>query len=166
MRKSLAAATAVIVVALAACSGTDTLSPAPSTNIQGGDGAHPGDTTVVSGPQTKPSPGPVVSSFALTGIVYGHEPGPDTTKVVGVADVSITLVKVADVNGDTLKPSIAVASTTTDGQGAFRLESLAPAYYRIDLVPPAGSPFVAATGGIGPARETEVKFFASLWPKS
>jgi hypothetical protein len=71
-------------------------------------------------------------------------------------------VKIADVDGDTLKPSVITATSTTDALGAFRLESLAPAYYLIDVTPPAGSPFSHGAGGIGPARATEVKVVISL----
>jgi protocatechuate 3,4-dioxygenase beta subunit len=84
---------------------------------------------------------------------------------VRVSGATITLVKVAGVNGDTLNPSITTATTTTDAQGAYRIDNLAPAYYRIDVVAPAGSPYENATSGIGPARETEVKVFVSLLRK-
>jgi hypothetical protein len=160
MRKPFATFAAAIVATLVACSGTETLSPAPTTDQQGG--SHHADTAIVSGPQQPPQTPPVVSSFALSGIVYGHEPGTDTSNVVVVPNVSITLVKVGDVTGDTLKPSVTVATTTTDAQGAYRLDNLDPAYYRVDVVPPANSPFVNATGGVGPAREAEVKFYISL----
>lgn len=162
MRKTFAVVASTLVAALAACSGTDTLSPAPTADQHGGS-TH-ADTTIVTGPQTPPPPlPPVVSSFALSGIVYGHESGPDTTKVVVVPNVSITLVKVGEVTGDTLKPSVTVATTTTDASGAYRIGNLTPAYYRVDVTPPAGSPFEGAIAGIGPAREPEVKLTISLW---
>ena len=53
-------------------------------------------------------------------------------------------------------------TTTTDEHGAYRLENLAPAYYRIDVTAPAGSPYANATSGIGPARESEIKVYISL----
>jgi hypothetical protein len=154
-----AIAAAVIVVA---CSGGASLSPAPNTDLNGGGASHRDDTTVVSGPTKPPQVPPVVSSFALSGTINGHEPGADTMKVVPVPNAGLTLVKVAGVNGDTLSPSVTVASTTTDAQGAYRLENLAPAYYRIDITAPAGSPYVNATSGIGPARESEVMLSVSL----
>jgi hypothetical protein len=161
MRKTFAAVASTLVVAFAACSGTDTLSPAPTTE-QGG--SNHGDTAIVTGPQNPPPPlPPLVASFALSGTVYGHESGPDTSKVAVVPNVSITLVKVGDVTGDTLKPSVTVAATTTDANGAYRIENLKPAYYRIDVTPAPGSPFGSAITGIGPAREAEVKVFISLW---
>jgi hypothetical protein len=161
MRQTFAVVASTLVVALAACSGTETLSPAPTTARQGGS-TH-GDTAVVTGPQNPPPP--VVASFALSGAVYGHEPGSDTSNVVVVPDVRITLVKVGDVTGDTLNPSVTVATTTTDARGAYRIENLAPAYYRVDVTPPASSPFANGIGGIGPARETEVKLYISLGRK-
>jgi hypothetical protein len=162
MRKTFAVVASTLVAVLAACSGTDTLSPAPTTDQQGGS-TH-ADTTIVNGPQDPPPPlPPVVASFALSGVVYGHESGPDTTKVIAVPNVSITLVKVGEVTGDTLKPSVTVATTTTDANGAYRIENLKPAYYRIDVTPPSGSPFGSAIAGIGPAREPEVKVTISLW---
>jgi hypothetical protein len=160
MRKTIAAVTAAMVVALAACSGSEPLSPAPTTDRQGGTPSH--DTAVVSGPTKPSSPPPVVASFALSGAVYGHEPGADTMQVVVVPNVRLTLVKVGEVTGDTLINSVTVASTTTDAQGAYRIENLPPAYYRVDVVPPVGSPDMNATSGVGPAREAEVKLYISL----
>lgn len=168
MLRTFKIAVAVFLAAAAgACSGSEPLSPAPTTDAQGGAGSiHNGDTAVVSGPQKPPPPTPpVVASFALSGIISGHEPGTDTTKVSAVPNATITLVKVAGVEGDTLVPSVTTASTTTDAQGAFRLGNLAAAYYRIDVTAPAGSPFQNATAGIGPARESEVKVYVSLMRK-
>jgi hypothetical protein len=161
-RHSLGLAFFAAAVTIAACSATETLAPGPSTSQRGGSSGHQDDTAVVSGPVPPPAPLPVVASFNLSGSVVGHEPGTDTTIVVGVANATITLVKVGAVNGDTLQPSVTTATTTTDGQGAFRIEHLAPAYYRIDITTPAGSPYANGTSGIGPARETEVKLYIAL----
>ena len=149
------------IFATAACSGSDTLSPGPSTSLSGG--SHGSDTTVTGGPQNPPPPlPPVVSSFNLSGIIFGHEPGADTMQTAPVAGAAITLVKVATVDGDTLNPSVTTATTTTDAQGAYRIESLAPAYYVISIGAPAGSPYENATSAIGPARATEIRVFVSL----
>ena len=156
----LAAVTAAVIIG--ACSGGESLSPAPSTDLRGGGGTHSGDTAVVSGPSTPPEVPPVVASFALSGNVFGHEVGPDTSQVVPVANAQLTLVKIAGVNGDTLVPSVTVTSTTTDARGSYRVENLAPAYYRIDVTAPAGSPFANGGSGIGPARQTEVTLNVSL----
>lgn len=150
------------VIVMAACSGTETLAPGPSTVLSGGS-THGSDTTVSTGPQTPPPPpAPIVSSFNLSGIVNGHEAGADTMQTFPVPGATITLVKVATVDGDTLQPSITTATAVTDAQGAYRMENLAPAYYRIDVVAPAGSPYENATSGIGPARATELKVYVSL----
>lgn len=159
---SLQLALFTAALTMVACSGTETLSPGPSTSLGGGS-SHGNDTTVHTGPQNPPSPPPpVVASFNLSGVISGHEPGADTMNVAPVAGATITLVKVATVDGDTLKPSVTTATTVSDAQGAYRLESLAPAYYRIDVTAPAGSPYENATSAIGPARQTEVKVFVSL----
>ena len=150
------------LVAFAACSGSETLSPGPSTSLNGGSN-HGNDTTVNTGPQNPlPPPPPIVASFNLSGAISGRVPGADTMQTTPVAGATITLVQVGSVNGDTLNPSITTATTTTDAQGAYRVEQLAPAYYRIDITAPAGSPYENATSGIGPARETEVKVFVTL----
>jgi hypothetical protein len=81
---------------------------------------------------------------------------------VRVSGATITLVKIATVDGDTLTPSVTTATTTTDAQGAYRIENLAPAYYNIAVTPPAGSPYATGTSGIGPAREVEVSVFVLL----
>ena len=160
MRKPIGVVAAVVVATtIFACSGSEPLKPAPSDQH---GGAHGSDTAIVSGPSTPPPVQPVVSSFALSGTVFGHEPGPDTMHVVLVPNATLTLVKVAGVNGDTLVPSVTVASATTNAQGAYRLENLAPAYYRIDVTAPAGSRYANTTSGIGPARETEVRWSVSL----
>lgn len=159
--QSLPVVMVATVFALAACSGSDTLSPGPSTSLSGG--SHGNDTTVTSGPQNPPTPPPpVVSSFNLSGIIFGQVPGADTMQTVPVAGAAITLVKVATVDGDTLNPSITTTTTTTDSQGAYRIENLAPAYYVISIGAPAGSPYENATSAIGPARATEIKVFVSL----
>jgi len=157
-RQSLTLAFVVAVVTIVGCSGTENLSPAPSKQT----GGHSGDTAIVTGGATPQSPPPVVSSFALSGLITGHDAGPDTTKVSPVPNATVTLVEVAGVNGDTLSPSVAVTSTTTDGNGKFRLENLAPAYYRIDIGAPEGSPYADATWGVGPARSTEVSIDVAL----
>ena len=53
-------------------------------------------------------------------------------------------------------------AATTDARGAYRMENLAPAYYRIDFKGPAASPFVDRSMAIGPARETEIKMSVGL----
>lgn len=114
------------------------------------------------GPQNPPPPPPpIVASFNLSGTIFGHQPGIDTMQTVPVPGATITLVKVADVNGDTLNPSITTASTTTDAQGVYRIENLAPAYYVIEIGAPAGSPYEDARSAIPPARETEIKVVVS-----
>jgi hypothetical protein len=161
MRKPIAALVVLVAAAIAACSGMDSLSPSTSDR-QGGAPSHGDDTAVVSGPRKPQPPPPVVPSFALSGVVSAHQTGTDTTLVVPVPNAKLTLVRVADVTGDTLVPSVTVTSTTTDAQGAYRLENLTPAYYRVDVTAPVGSAYADATSGIGPARETEVKLFISL----
>ncbi|HEY2856400.1 MAG TPA: hypothetical protein VGJ18_26395 [Gemmatimonadaceae bacterium] len=158
---SLAAVTLALVIG--ACSGSESLSPAPSTDLEGGaGGTHHGDAAIVTGPSTPPQVPPVVASFSLSGTVYGREAGPDTTQVVGVPNVQVTLVKIAGVTGDTLVPSVTVTSTSTDASGAYRVANLAPAYYRIDVTAPAGSPYTNGGSGIGPARQTEITLNISL----
>jgi hypothetical protein len=152
-------------IVIGACSGTETLTPGPSTDLNGG-ASQPHDTSVTTGPQNPPQPPPpVVASFNLSGAIFGREPGADTMKTVAVPGAMITLVKVGEVDGDTLNPSITTATTRTDAQGAYRIENLAPAYYRIDITAPTGSPYENATTGIGPARETEIRVFVSLQRK-
>jgi hypothetical protein len=155
---SLAAATAMI----AGCSGTENLSPAPTSNGK----SQGSDTAVVTTGPKPTSPAPVVASFALSGTVVGHEPGADTTNVVPVPNAAVTLVKIAGVEGDTLVPSVTAASTTTDAQGKFRLENLPPAYYRVDVAAPAGSPFLDGSWGVGPARDVEVSVYIALRRKN
>jgi len=151
------------LAAIVGCSSSsDTLSPGPSTDLAGGGSTHSNDTTITNGPKTPPPPPPVVSSFTLSGAVYGRELGPDTAAVLPVPNAQLTIVKVATVDGDTLNPSVTVATTTTDEHGAYRLDNLSPAYYRIDVTAPAGSPYANATSGIGPARESEIKVYISL----
>ena len=163
MRQQRAVLVFLVTAAVAACSGMESLSPGPTSDKQGGGSSHGDDTAVVTGPSRPPTPPPdVVSSFALSGVISGHEAGADTTRIVPLANATVTLVNVGDVAGDTLNPSVTVASTTTDAQGAYRLANLAPAYYRVDVTAPAGSPYLDAVGGIGPARETEVKLSIAL----
>ena len=163
MRQNRAVFVLLVTAAVAACSGMDSLSPNPTSDKQGGSSSHGDDTAVVTGPSKPPTPPPdIVSSFALSGVISGHEPGADTTRIVPLANATVTLVKVGEVTGDTLNPSVTVASTTTDAQGAYRLANLAPAYYRVDITAPADSPYLNAVGGVGPARETEVKLTLAL----
>lgn len=152
---------AVSLAAMAACS-ADSLDPAPSTDVQT-VGAHPGgDTAITTNPQTPPSLPPVVPRFNLSGRVLFMELGTDTTRQSPLPNAGVTVVKVMTVEGDTLMPSVTIASTTTDGQGSYRFENLAPAYYRIDFHAPAGSPFLDRSMGIGPARETEITLSVGL----
>lgn len=162
MRQQRAVLVLLATAAAAACSGMGPLS-APTSDKQGGSSSHGDDTAVVTGPSKPATPPPdVVSSFALSGVISGHEPGADTTRIVPLANATVTLVKVGDVTGDTLNPSVTVASATTDAQGAYRLANLAPAYYRVDVTAPASSPYLDAVGGIGPARQTEVTLNIAL----
>lgn len=165
-RPSLQLMTLGFALAIAACSGSETLVPGPSTSATGGS-AHTNDTTVSSNPQSPPpSTPPVVAAFNLSGVISGREPGVDTMHTLPVAGATVTLVEIGTVNGDTLNPSITTSTTTTDAQGAYRMENLAPAYYRIDIVAPAGSPYENATSSIGPARQTEIKVSVSLARKT
>src|SRR5579872_6183570 len=110
-RHNLRLGLVVAVITVVGCSGTEHLSPAPS-NETGAN--HGGDTAIVTGGTNPQSPPPVVSSFALSGVISGHDAGPDTSKVTPLPNARVTLVKVAGVNGDTLTPSVTVASTVTD----------------------------------------------------
>ena len=148
---------------VAACS-ADSLDPAPSPDLR--TGTKGSDTAIVSpGPGTPQPLPPVVSSFNLSGVVSGMDAGTDTTKQSPLPNAGVTLVKVAGVDGDTLKPSVTVAHTTTDAGGAYRLENLPPAYYRIDYSAPAGSPFSDRSWGTGPARATEITINIALQRK-
>jgi hypothetical protein len=160
MRYKMLTAAAIAVVAAAACS-ADSLDPAPSTDVQTTGTKRGTDTAITTGPQTPQLP-PVVSSFNLSGVVSAMEPGADTTRQVPLPNASVTLVKMMTVTGDTLVPSVTITSTTTDAQGAYRIENLSPAYYRIDFKAPAGSPFVDRSMAIGPARETEIRMSVGL----
>ena len=151
--KKLTIAAIAIAATIAACSG-DTLDPAPSPDLRARGAGRGNDTTITTGPQTPPDVPPIVSSFALSGVVYFVELGTDTTRQSPLPNAGVTLVKTMTVAGDTLVPSVTMAHTTTDAQGAYRLENLPPAYYRIDFTAPPGSPFVDRAMGIGPARET------------
>jgi hypothetical protein len=139
----------------AGCSASG-LDPAPSIDAQSAGAKKDSDTTVATGPQTPPQLPPVVSSFALSGTVKGMEPGTDTTRQDAVPNAGVKLVKTMTLQGDTLTPSVTVASTTTDAQGKYRFENLAPAYYRIEFSAPAGSPFEDGAWAIGPARQAEI----------
>jgi hypothetical protein len=132
------------------------LDPSPSTDVQSSGSGKSSDTAITTGPQTPPQLPPVVSSFALSGTVNGMEPGTDTTRQDPVPNTGVKLVKTMTVEGDTLTPSITVASMTTDAQGKYRFENLAPAYYRIEFTAPAGSAFEDGAWAIGPARQTEI----------
>jgi hypothetical protein len=160
MRYKMLIAT-MCVVAIAACS-ADSLDPAPSTDVQTVGAHHGSDTAITSNPQTPPQLPPVVASFNLSGTVLFMELGTDTTRQSPLPNAGVTVVKMMTVEGDTLMPSVTIGSTTTDAQGAYRFENLAPAYYRIDFDAPAGSPFVDRSMGIGPARETEIKLSVAL----
>jgi hypothetical protein len=82
--------------------------------------------------------------------------------VVPVPNAGVTLVKIAGVDGDTLVPNVTITSAATDTAGKFRLENLAPAYYRIDVTAPAGSPYLDGVWGTGPARQSEVTVYIAL----
>ena len=140
---------------LAGCSAGG-LDPAPSTDVHTTGSGKGSDTAITTGPQTTPQLPPVVASFALSGTVQGMEPGADTTKQDPLPNAAVKLVKTMTVEGDTIAPSITVATTTTDAQGKYRLENLPPAYYRIEFSAPPGSPFADGAWAIGPARQTEI----------
>ena len=161
MRYKMLTVPAIAVAAGAACS-ADSLDPAPSTDVQTTGTKRGTDTAIATGPQTPPQLPPVVSSFNLSGVVSVMEPGSDTTRQVPLPNATVTLVKMMTVTGDTLVPSVTITSATTDARGAYRMENLAPAYYRIDFKGPAASPFVDRSMAIGPARETEIKMSVGL----
>ena len=145
----------------AGCSASG-LDPSPSTDVKTSGSNKSGDTTVTTSPPTQPPVPPVVSSFTLSGVVFGMEPGSDTSRRAPAPNVRVTLVKTMTVAGDTLTPSVTVATTIADANGAYRLENLAPAYYRIEFSPPAGSPFTDGAWAIGPAREAEIVINVTL----
>jgi hypothetical protein len=145
---------------LAGCSGS--FDPAPSTDLGSGGSTSGNDTTITTGPQTPSQLPPVVSSFNLSGTVFGMDGGTDTTRQTPLPNVSVKLVKTMSVQGDTLVPSVTVAAAITDAQGTYRVENLSPAYYRIEFGAPVGSPFMDGSSAIGPARETEIKMSVAL----
>lgn len=165
MRHSILILTSLAAAAtFAGCSGSG-LEPAPTTDLNTAGSGKSGDTTITTGPQPSPQLPPIVSSFALSGTLKGMEAGADTTLQDLVPNAGVTLVKTMSVSGDTLRPSVTVATTTTDAQGTYRFENLAPAYYRVEFTAPAGSPFADGAWAIGPARETEIILNVTLTRK-
>ena len=152
---SLSLLAAVAMFAGGGCSASG-LDPSPSTDVKTTGSSKGSDTAVTTSPQTPSQVPPIVSSFALSGTVSGMEPGTDTTRKSPLPNVGVKLVETMTVEGDTLSPTVTVATTTTDPQGAYRLENLAPAYYRIEFTAPAGSPFTDGAWAIGPARQTQI----------
>lgn len=135
--------------------------PGGDRSLGGGSTAGK-DTSVVTSPPGTTNPQPIVSPFTLLGSVVGHQTGTDTTQVVPVGGAGVTLVKIAEVNGDTLNPSVTVTTAVTAADGSFRLENLPAAYYRVDVRAPAGTPFGDGAGATGPARSAEVTMQIAL----
>lgn len=164
MRFRILILSSVAAATLAGCSGSG-LDPAPTGGPNAAGSKNGGDTTITTGPQTPPQLPPIVSSFTLSGTLEGMEAGPDTTLQEAVPNAGVTLVKTMSVEGDTLRPSVTVGTTTTDAQGTYRFENVASAYYRVEFSAPAGSPFTDGAWGIGPAREPEIVLNATLTRK-
>lgn len=103
-------------------------------------------------------PPPVVDSFTVHGIVRGVPGGGDstTTPPVLVAGAAVTVYRVGTAGGDTLGVRERFATTTTDAGGRFTLTDVPSAYYTVEVVPPAGSPFDRGSSGFGPQRSREI----------
>lgn len=106
-------------------------------------------------PNTNPSQ-PPVASFNLQATVYGALAGTDTTARELVAGAKVHLVRIGNVNGDTLLTSVDAGTATTNAQGVASFTGLAGGSYSIDITPPSGSPYTALRTGIGAPRVSDV----------
>jgi hypothetical protein len=108
----------------------------------------PPDTVV-----TVPAP---VSSFTLNVVTLGLLPGPDTLATEPVAGATITVTRVAGINGDTLNPSVSAGTAVTNTRGEASFRDLPGGYYTILATPPSGSPYRVTTWGLGAPRTSVV----------
>lgn len=118
-------------------------------------------TAAVTPPSAPPAQ-PGVSKFDLTATVVGQLAGSDTSRTEPVAGVTVHLIRIGGVAGDTLTTGVDAGSATTDSRGIVSFKNLDGGSYTIDLTPAAGSPYAAVHTGIGAPHVTDVQATFSL----
>ena len=124
--------------------------------------------TVVDAPPQTPPPSsePGVAQFNFAVIVSGSlGVGQDTSKTELVPGATVRLTRTGGVSGDTLAVPVDAGSAVTDANGVASFSGLAGGSYRIDITPPADSPWAPASVGIGPPHVTDVRSGYTLFKK-
>lgn len=116
--------------------------------------------TVSAAPPTSPpvSNPSLATSFTLTLTTVGALPGADTSRVEIVPGTKVTVSRVMGIKGDTLNPAITVATLTTDASGTASLANVPGGYYQFTATPPAGTPYILTSAGIGAPTSSTVNY--------
>jgi hypothetical protein len=148
----------------------------PSGSDDGGNGNDSGSTTQPTSPTAPAQPGPgpdtavtppppLPAAFSLTGVALGVEAGTDTTRTIRLSGVTARLYRVKAADGGATAETL-VGTAVADASGEFVFRDIASAYYRLDVVAPAGGPYQDGSVAIAPPWSTDIRAHVVLHRKS
>ncbi len=91
------------------------------------------------------APPPPLTEFDLQVTVRGALPGvTDTTAAELVSGATVTLYRTTP-DSSSMQPDELIGTRTTDPGGSVAFRSIAPGWFRVEITPPAGSPYHGRT---------------------
>jgi hypothetical protein len=98
----------------------------------------------------------IVRAFDLVVTVVGADPSGDTLQTVRLSGARVTLSRFASLPDSGSVPDAVISTRRTGRDGQVVFHRLQPAWYRVDVEPPAGSPYLPGSALVAPARSTSV----------
>lgn len=107
-------------------------------------------------PDTIPPDTSIVRAFALVVTVVGADSSGDTTQTARIARARVTLYRYASLPDSASQPNGVLRGRLTNQEGVVTYHRLRPAWYRVVVEPPAGSPYRPASALVAPATSERV----------
>lgn len=105
---------------------------------------------------TVPPDTATVRTFALVVTVVGADSSGDTTQTARVAGARVTLYRFASLPDSASQPNGVIRGRRTNQEGRVIYSRLRPAWYRVVVEPPVGSPYGPGSALVAPATSERV----------
>jgi hypothetical protein len=107
-------------------------------------------------PPDTTTPPDSVRAFDLIVTVVGAGSSGDTTQTVPLHGARVTLFRYGSLPDSTSAPNAVIAGRPTGPNGTVTFHRLLPAWYRVAVDPPRGSPYVTGSALVAPATTPQI----------